>query len=137
MGEFHCSKSRAESEDAIGDVFIYMAGFCTARGIDLQHVYDSRQKYMVIRESVLLQHESAAKGKLCHSQLKLEQGIRGDKEHHDTEAAEALGLLINTLEAQLLWWPMAPSLLSCVEKTWTTVRARNWKANPQNGEVSL
>jgi len=72
-------------------------------------------------------------GELCHAYLKREQGIRGTREEHDAEILDAVGdiviFLINFCNREGI------DLNKTVIETWGSVKVRDWKANPEDGEV--
>ena len=69
-------------------------------------------------------------GELAHAQLKEEQGIRTN-ENHIEDAQDAVGdlliFLMNYCSSR--GWDVQEIL----ERTWDSVKQRDWKKNPENG----
>jgi NTP pyrophosphatase (non-canonical NTP hydrolase) len=70
-------------------------------------------------------------GELCHSVLKLTQGIRGTREEHLANIKDAVADCIVFLSQ--VCNKTGISLQDCINETWPQVRARDWKAFPKNG----
>lgn len=70
-------------------------------------------------------------GKLAHAQLKKEQGIRKGEERFKSDAADAVGDIVIYLADYCD--KSGLSLQDCVERTWTTVRERDWTKRPETG----
>jgi hypothetical protein len=120
-GEYHSAGSWDDKDDALADVVVFLADYCTCMGWDLEAI--SRRKRWQW-ESVPL---AVSIGQLCHHHLKRYQGIRGDAAHHDK---------MGQLWAAKLWtrlcWLAAPHrtrkrLMALVEKAWAEVKQRDWR----------
>ena len=126
----------AATQDGIADCLIFMTDYCNGRGYSMNDVVASAR---VADESFVWGGDvrDDAKGlleilgKLCHHDLKKEQGIRKG-EDHDKQILVQLGLLhlfLEVLCATKGW----PSVNELVEKTWASVKLRDWKKNAVTG----
>jgi NTP pyrophosphatase (non-canonical NTP hydrolase) len=112
--------------DAIGDVMIYKADYCRVLGINIEHVteriYPKQLNEIPTFEII---------GKLCHAQLKMEQGIRGDRIEH----LKMLISLLQTIYSRLctICWERNIDFDYCIEVTWNKVKNRDWNKNKING----
>lgn len=70
-------------------------------------------------------------GELAHAQLKMEQGIRIDEDHNE-KAKDAVGDIIIFLISYCN--KRGFDLERIIHNTWLSVKSRNWKKNPVNGE---
>ena len=70
-------------------------------------------------------------GELAHAILKDSQGIRGDSQTHRESAADAIcdAIIFLTNLATLLDLDLQEEM----EKTWQSVKARDWRRFPKNG----
>jgi NTP pyrophosphatase (non-canonical NTP hydrolase) len=71
-------------------------------------------------------------GELCHSHLKLEQGIRTDQNHRE-KAEDAIADIVIYLADYC--WRNGYNLQDAIDKTWLKVKQRDWTKNKVNGEV--
>lgn len=69
-------------------------------------------------------------GKLCHAHLKDEQKIRVTEDHVGN-AQHAIGMIMRTVDTLLQ--ANGIELDAAINKTWSHVKLRNWKANPSTG----
>lgn len=86
-----------EELDAVGDILVYLADFCSKRNLDYQRAYEES-------EDVELQHENffrewvRTRGRLTRSVLKTRQGIRLDEDRVGKKAEQnALAEMLATL----------------------------------------
>jgi NTP pyrophosphatase (non-canonical NTP hydrolase) len=70
-------------------------------------------------------------GELAHCILKMEQGIRGSRDYHRLNAADAVGDIIIYLTG--LCDNLGLSLSACVQDAWIQVKQRDWVENPDDG----
>ncbi len=70
-------------------------------------------------------------GELAHAVLKMEQGIRGDRTEHLEEAADAVADIVIYLTG--VCDNLGLDFQRCVEETWSSVKQRDWVANPVDG----
>jgi hypothetical protein len=116
-----------EVSDAIGDTIIYMADYFYNRGWSLGDAWLERERSTEDTAATTLR----LIGKLCHSHLKGEQGIRGGKEKHDAAmklaCSRVLGLLDEVAEDHL-----NRATASVVQDVWAVVSQRDWTQNPVN-----
>jgi hypothetical protein len=115
--------------DAIGDVMIYMADYCNRMDLDLDMI--SKQDLDITLDCHI--EVFRILGKLCHAQLKLEQGIRGDDDVHITTISEYLAVIITALKdiCNRYNW----EFMCVVSNVWDLVSKRDWKKNTETGDV--
>jgi NTP pyrophosphatase (non-canonical NTP hydrolase) len=70
-------------------------------------------------------------GELAHAVLKMEQGIRGTRDEHLMEAADAVGDIVIYLAG--LSTSLGLDLERCVKSAWAQVAQRNWKDYKETG----
>lgn len=132
LGELvEAGESSSDVHDALADLVIFAADFCTAMEWDLQTIWDGRKEYLRTggwRNDEHLLRMTVCVGRLQHHFLKRAQRIRGDAEHHDREGRRWLGHLL--FEIAFLG---GPELLRLVEETWSRVRQRNWRRDSATG----
>lgn len=73
-------------------------------------------------------------GELCHSVLKMKQGIRGSTHEHLNGISDAVGDIIIYLTG--VCDAAGLSLLACVSHAANEVLKRDWIQNPRDGTVS-
>ncbi len=125
LGEMYEATDAARLADAIGDVTIFAAHYCALNGLslalavaDAERVEDPADAYKWL-------------GRLAHSHLKTEEGIRGTPEQHTAAKQRAVGQLIACLVRA------APATGVCyrkiVKRVWSEVKHRDWQANRLTG----
>lgn len=80
-----------------------------------------------------LAHIQEAFGRLAHSHLKREQGIRGSVEQHDADIEDAIGDVVIFLASYCNTNDI--DLNACVTTAWDQVKGRDWQANKATGTV--
>jgi NTP pyrophosphatase (non-canonical NTP hydrolase) len=125
---------REEIKDSIADTIIFMADFCTSQAFDLETIFRSSLK------SGLPSTHHATKmlisyGRLAHSFLKKEQGIRGLAVEHDRDAALRMTEIIVGLRAICKVYALG-DLHTMTREVWEWVRQRDWKKNAATGEAT-
>jgi len=70
-------------------------------------------------------------GEIAHAVLKMDQGIRGDKEKHLLDLEDGIGDLI--IFAMGLATNYNLNIDECLQETWNRVKERDWKRNPVDG----
>lgn len=70
-------------------------------------------------------------GRICHSQVKMENGVRGTREQHEAKMKDAIGdLTIFLIDFCVLnGWDYQEIL----EEVWSEVKERDWIEDPLNG----
>lgn len=134
MGELFQAFSKTtahapEVRDALADITIYMADFCTAMNFDLQKFYEDALE----DDEFQLDSMAVYYGRLAHSFLKNAQGIRGTPLEHAMAMETAIdGLLRHMIRtAKNRRW----DLKELTQEVWEgVVRKRDWTANPQTGD---
>lgn len=113
--------------DSIGDLMVFMADFCHRRGLSLSEIVEAAEEPSVdFSESALMK----AVGRVCHAQLKLEQGIRTDKDHVG-DMKKALSQVVTAL---CMWADLIDSnVAQATLAAWSIVSKRNWAADPSKG----
>lgn len=110
--------------DAIGDVTIYMADYCSIRGWNMGEVWVDREPRPLATMSSM---NNALGQALLHSHLKGEQGIRGGQVIKEAQMREAC--------SQTLWYLLSVTnylgddYLSLISDVWSVVQLRDWRAN--------
>lgn len=117
QGELYTASSIEEHEDAIADMVIYLAHYCSRKGWNLTkaialalsvHRRDEEVEGLDIQDLLLGPPSetwfpylpapvTTCIGKLCHHHLKASQGIRGSSKHHDRLGRVFAGLLYLSL----------------------------------------
>ena len=77
----------------------------------------------------------AEAGELAHAQLKLEQNIRGDRDEHLTEIADAVGDICMYLMGVCDNYGFV--FEECIRQTAESVMRRDWVADPERGGEAL
>lgn len=139
--------AEAELSDAIGDICIYLANYCNFRDIEISDwvrkaglgngtISDFQAFVYLDREPGLPNfpaHDLVRfLGSLAHSQLKTRQGIRGSEAKH--RAAEINSVVEMFVTLAHICNQLDLALSDIIAKTSDHVFARDWIANPQNGE---
>ena len=114
--------------DAVADTAIFMSDFCSALGINLQELYEEYEGH--IGEDGVI----PAVGRLAHSFLKMEQGIRGSRTEHMESIRRNLGSILCSLRESALC--LNHDLLELVREVWSEVRKRDFKADPLRGGIT-
>lgn len=137
LDELLSAETSLESEDALGDVCIYMCDFGSRERpyADIRQIMlDYRYNTTCIDHTEALTTLCKSLGKLCHCVLKRHQGIRGyDKdEKYIAERDQAI--------AAIMW--TAPMVVEVEDNIFDfgvnafaeIVSKRNWKLNPEGVE---
>jgi len=119
-------KNETEIKDSIADILIFMSDFCTYMNFDLEEI--SMQKV----HSYRFRTRSSIIGRISHSYLKMDQGIRGTPEQHRNDISKGLSELYENLALYCMYHD--ENLFEILEDTWNKVKQRNWKNNPTTGE---
>ncbi len=102
---------------------------------ELQHLSHEWRKANFPPETITPMHQALGVaeevGELCHAILKMEQGIRGTREHHLETAADSVGDIVVFLAGVCSTLDIDLDL--AVQKAWDQVSRRNWKDNPDTG----
>ncbi len=117
-----------EEIDSMGDILVYLADFCSIRGIDYQKAYDRSKEYNSIKEDHFEQF-IIHYGKLTRSVLKQRQGIRLDEDRVGEEAElEALSNIILVLDS--FAEKRGYTIEMCINRAWDNeVSDREWDAD--------
>ncbi len=125
LGELYEARDAAQMKDAIGDVTVFAAHYCALNGLSLAEAISTATPVQDPADAYLWL------GRLAHSHLKLEEGIRGTPEQHRAAKQNALGQIVACLVR------MAPATGACyreiVERVWSEVKQRDWQADRVNG----
>lgn len=144
LGEQCEARLEGKSEsygDAVGDVQVYMVNLCNIHGFDMQRISDTARTILKngaftgVSEYGLLLRIMQHMGRVCHGEIKAEQGIRGSVESHRAKQEEHLGWFLaafyRLVEECSLTTNSAEELLSL---TWDkVVRKRDWVLDPDRG----
>jgi hypothetical protein len=108
--------------DAVGDITIYMADYCSIRGWDMGDVWALRDPMPI---TTIPEMPGELSRWLAHSHLKGEQGIRGGSAKHDERMQSTC--------ASALWYCLGVSnafgvdYLEVAAKVWGEVKLRDWR----------
>jgi len=135
-GEFlDASRSGSEEEisDAIADITIFLADFCTSQDLDLEKLWELRKsKYNndFLGEGDL----GIILGKLAHHYLKSYQNIRGGKDEHRLKIESNICKLLEFLD-YMVWneYNSDDNFINLIEKTWNKVKKRDFRKNSIDG----
>lgn len=135
LGEFSRAPSFAGKADAIGDMLLYIAHYCTKREIRLNEIYGERES--VVHANVIRSFPEVVDrlanhlGRLAHANLKRVQSIRLD-EDHDAEEKDALVEMVNILDGASQ--KLGRDLEEVLFTTWKdVVKKRDWTKDPVKG----
>jgi hypothetical protein len=139
--------ARAETLDAISDMIIFVCDFCNKSGYSMHALLRNKGHDCVafsdLQEIAPMRAEIASRteaidslgieiGRLAHHHLKGIQGIRGTTwEHRLAERDAVAGILIGLA---CLTFHLGECLDDAVEKTWATVKKRDWSNNRITGQ---
>jgi NTP pyrophosphatase (non-canonical NTP hydrolase) len=76
---------------------------------------------------------ATAIGRLAHAVLKAEQGIRGSREQHMEDAADAIGDTVIYLCGVATC--LGIDMEQAVTDTWASVSQRDWRKHPESGRA--
>jgi len=125
--------------DSFGDIMVFLADYCTVRGwglkeLNLEGVKGSLESITDVDEAGrnatidwYLRDLTKAVARLCHSQLKVNQGIRGDEAKHARDSVVQVARLIRCLHSLCSVFEL--DLFFLIDKVWTKVKKRDWSAN--------
>jgi hypothetical protein len=134
VGELELSRWQRVEEfhDAVGDITIFMADFCTLEGFDLQDLYEASRDFAVnnaaFSETLLTSLAWVARGF-----LKKEQKVRGTAEENRDKMRMGLMGMLAHLDFMLIRPLNMRELPEVVAETWKEVRKRDWKLYPETG----
>lgn len=117
----------AKARDAIGDIAIYLNHYCVLREWSFEEIWDARMAPGAVDMEYLV-----LLGRLCHHQLKSEQGIRGGEETHAYASRHIMGYLLWMLDEDSM--RHGGQFLEILQGTWDQVKQRDWKKNPANAD---
>jgi len=134
IGELRSAKKDniGDAEDAIGDTFIYAADYCERNELSLSEVFSLTDVDHPFENGAADTYIISV-GRLCHFQLKGEQGIRHSKETIEsnklTFLASILSVLLCVAQANNIDWQQS------IHNTWNKVKQRDWQTNPMNAAM--
>lgn len=132
-----------EIEDAIGDVTVFAAHYCSHQEWYFKNLYDDahqggsrykdnlNEKTQHAETDALLKKLSVAVGKLSHHHLKAAQGIRGDAQQHISHGLDRMRDVVSCLYRLCDLYGM--NYEEVVGKVWGTVKQRDWSKDKHNG----
>jgi hypothetical protein len=119
--------------DAIADITIFMADYCTAQGYDIDEIYTDAPEQVARRDAgeyVML--IVAEVGRIAHHHLKRLQNIRGTHDEHGEMIKYSIGMILTYLD--FYCFEQGKDFMKIVEDTWSEVKKRDWKVNPITGD---
>ena len=117
---------RADMGDAVADIVIFMMDYCNVKGLNIDDVWHVTGSSVSNERDILI-----TLGKLCHHDLKQEQGIRLN-ENHPLGISRALSHLLHYLHDFCEAYGLE-SYVTLTLRTWDKVKQRDWKKNPSSG----
>ena len=126
-------------KDSFGDIMVFMADYCTVRGWDLKALNlegvkgslvemedaDEPAKHATI--DWYLRDMTKALARICHGQLKTNQGIRGSEEDHARHTAAQVVRVIRCLHSLCAVFEF--DLFFLINKVWEKVKKRDWSSD--------
>jgi hypothetical protein len=119
-----------KAADAIGDAIIYMADYFHNRGWNLADVWLERIKDSEDTAATALK----LIGRLNHSHLKSEQGIRGKAEVHAEKLHDTCKRILGLFD-EIAVDSLEGDLVGIVHSTWSVVSKRDWTKNPVDAHL--
>ena len=123
IGELWATENKENQADALGDLVIYMMGYCQRRGWSLASIVRTEDGF---GEGLI-----PALGRLSHCELKKAQNIRLN-ENHDHNAHIAIADIWAAADRWAIQYLHQP-LIDIVNVTWEQVGKRDWIADPVGG----
>lgn len=127
LGEIYDAITVQQLEDAIGDTVIYLADFCARDGSLLLSSPLSYQYERDVMDEIFYQM-----GKLSHSHLKRDQGIRTDEYgvsvDFEQEVLSRILYLLDNLAVE-----NGTTIERSIETAWGEVNERDWNEDPNSG----
>ena len=117
--------------DSCGDFMIFLADFCSRAKLDLCGVVIGNPAGDHVRDKATSDRAMIAIGRVCHSIIKLQQGIRTN-ESHEKVLYESLTQLVLWIRSRLPDSTM-DGLCTTTMNTWESVSKRDWKRNKVTG----
>jgi hypothetical protein len=131
LSQANHSNRRRDSEDAVGDILIYLCDFAYREQFELQ-----LPQGWASTDMPPLQGLQIAVGNLCHCVLKHHQGIRdmGHPVVYANRRADCVHALLIHLHRYMKANHPSSNLLLAANETWNTVVSkRNWVADSEQG----
>jgi hypothetical protein len=131
FGEFAAAASDEDRVDAVADVVIFAADYCTSMGWHLGDIWRESSSSSAVSYAESQKPETAVLinlGRLCHAHLKQTQAVRTD-EDWQTEGRQALARLFALLRVI-----SGVDVVQAAKQTWdSVVSKRDWIKNPVDG----
>lgn len=131
FGEFAAANNEADRVDAVADVMIFAADYCTSMGWRIGDVWCESSLPQIINSAETQKPDVAILinlGRLCHAHLKQSQGVRTE-EDWQSEGRQALARLF-----ALLRIVSGVDVVQATKRTWdSVVSKRDWLKNPAAG----
>ena len=133
IGEYYESESTVDRYDAVADAMIYIADFTARWGMELGLVVKRIGTFGPLSSSHSREECCIIDvGKLCHSVLKMGQGIRVDENHSDA-MHDSLARIIDWCRWSGGGGPIGLFLADVVLPVWEEVKKRDWSKNKVDG----
>lgn len=114
--------------DALADMVIFLADYCSAKGFDLQTLWEKNDRAWYHNNWAISFNRNKDMiyiGKLCHHHLKAEQKIRGSLEEHNEAIQKNIILFLSSIDKQCAM-VFYKNLEKEVDRVWQEVRQRDW-----------
>jgi hypothetical protein len=115
IGELQSAVTEEDVEDAVGDIMVFMADFCSCMDIKLEDVIKPFDICIPQTNHGII----CLVGRLCHSHLKFVQNIRTN-ENHIVKIKTSLREIVDYIRYKV------QDFESTIEKVWNEVKQRDW-----------
>lgn len=121
--------------DGCADIMIFMSDYCNLHEIDMDQIRLFDLPLAEIGHSSLRDSLTKYIGRLCHTHLKLAQGIRYSIDEAQQRKLDALRGITFVLQA--ICQKLDKDLMEVVAQTWANVKLRDWKKNPTDANKQV
>lgn len=122
-GEYLNSLDEEDIKDSLCDLLFYVMSLCKSLSIDYPDNFEIGEGEVDTVEIIL--------GKISHSLLKMNQGIRGSSEKHLEDLKSNIYSLVYTIVT--IYFKSYSAYLTSMLEVWEVVGKRSWKEFPYNG----
>ena len=125
-------ENKQRVDDAVGDIIVYLCNYCNMKRIDFAKCVGSSVREQAFCSGDVRQLMIYI-GRICHADLKWEQGIRGyDREKAMSEIEPAITGIYDTLECYCA--AFSTDVTDCAKVAYAEIMKRDWIKNPETGQ---